>query len=139
MIPSWLTGRTARKCVLVAALTLGVVGTALAVDTDNFEWDPQYNSGNWNEDKWINSGGASYPNGIAHNVIIEGRSNPVRAISLIDADVGNLTLHKKEITFDSVDQGGNTISVNGAVVIDSPQGNDTEIVLTDEAAIDTAG
>jgi len=141
MIPSWLRKGNLRKYVGAAGVTLGVVGVALAVDTYNFEWDTQYLTGEWDEDKWIASQGApQYPNGSAHNVRIEGNEGTPRTISLIDADVGHITLAFDELTFDSVDAGGNTISINGVVTLTATGDDDwLEIIVEDNAALDSAG
>ncbi len=126
--------------MLTAGLAVCVVAVALAVETYDFAWDTQYSSGNWDASKWIVSeGGPDYPDGTAHNVTIEGRREPVRAIHLVNADVGSLTLENEEITFDSRGANGKTISIHGVVTIQGGDEDFVEVILTDEASLDSGG
>ncbi len=127
--------------MLTAGLAVCIIGVALAAPVYDFTWKTECNSGNWNNGScWDKSEGApDYPDGTNHNVTIEGRSSPERAISLVNADVRDLTLKNEEITFDSRGANGKTISISAVVTIQGGEEDYVIVILTDEASLDSAG
>lgn len=123
------------KWLAVVAIGLTVAFTVLA-DPILYEWDTDVDSGDYDDyANWISSG-SGYPDDDNDQAVIQGKINNPREIHLIDECILDLTLSKK-INFDSQDQGGNTLSIEGELTINGAANNDTEIVLSSTTTIQT--
>ncbi len=131
MKKAWIT----LSLLLVACLTV----VALAADLTLYTWDTDYDSGNWDDPtRWISTG-SGYPDDNTDWAVIQGKNFNPREIHLVTVCINSLTLSKK-IDFDSTDEDGNTLSIQGGgLTINSTSNRDAVIVLTDDAVIETVG
>lgn len=133
MIPSWLTARFVG--VVLLSLMVALIGAVVATDYDwvggDGDWDV---NNNWDPNTGY-PGDSVVPTDTATIATDQGGDT----INVIDVEIDELTL-RRVVTFTSQEATG-TITVNGPVVIHAfqNQGYDTVVVVTDSAAIDTAG